>query len=591
VTGKTPATTKILEETSLPLGFSLTPHAQTADLSKTKQDDHIEKVLSSFQNCQNVEEDKVENYTKFSQQKNFPVKESLVAKCTHCGAFINPYSPFLSEMSVLCCICRKVFEIDYETQREARFQATDNNLLPEDKHEYWNHIKRERSAINKCNEKLVELSVPVCSSKSIEKNGGVTSEDIYSIPASSCPPLLAILVDGTSYDAQYYDLIRKAIARLLETNSSHHFKETCMGIFVMTKGGGLSVFDLKSNGELKHVWVDISKFHKKMSNFPFIGRFFERFKTNSSTRVSESLSEILDIDRIFVPLKSKTSRLYIEKALDMLADSAISRSLEYCQNMKDSIREESNSYLGESIHAILKFLGDVNAYHPGMKICMSDEDFVPSDIDKFMYAGGKIMCFLAGPPIELQPESAVSLKRYRGKVGMGGFGGCCTQIGKRFSSETADEEEILGGYKAYYRNGNETRVDQSMIGDNINGDILTLNQKSELNNPLEYNTALDIYFDNLSTRCGRAALALEIFAIVDDGTFAGLPFMRFLTEKTGGLGPLVISLSQHKCDSLNKTNYNTLAASILCKEVFTRSPWVRYVLLCLSVNVFLNQAD
>jgi len=230
VTETIPATRDMIEESPIPLGFAITPYASRPDLftfsthetiypSSNKQDSHINFAL--------------------------PMKASLVARCTHCGAPINPSSSLISLETALCALCGQTFLITYESQTEARNRA--ESLLLGRKKKYTHKDEEEQQykqrwtgqrVLEECNHAAIEYSLPLIYIR--DNQATDTYTPIYSLPVSACPPLLALLIDGTSTDALYYNTLSSTLTQWLLLHHSEK-KGTRIGMFILTRNGGLSV--------------------------------------------------------------------------------------------------------------------------------------------------------------------------------------------------------------------------------------------------------------------------------------------------------------------------------------------------------------
>jgi hypothetical protein len=378
-------------------------------------------------------------------------------------------------------------------------------------------------------------------------------QEIYALPCQVCPPLLAIFIDGSSTDKQYYKYISTSLNNLLQSKEKNGgFKGTRVGIFIMTNGGGLSVFDLsKIGGHLKQCWtpetpLELNKRHFHSSNV----------QKNTDYEVVP-LSSFMSPQDIFVSLDTDVSRACVENVLREIADSSIMIE-QACQ------RENSNTNptsvrgvsLGSSIQYFLEFMETVG-YHPGeMQLQELTEDPSPKFADaKFCYAGGKIMCFLADAPHEIGP---LELDR-RGNIGLGGFGGSCAVPGKRFQ-QNLDEINTSQNQVA-----NENDIEAGVRGE-ISSNANTFN-----NDQLPPTLYKDVeeFYSFLGTSCGYNAFSVELFALSNHENtkgkekYFGIPLLRLLSDRSGGCGPLIVM-------------YNTdLESDLLTKELISRSPWSR----------------
>ena len=173
------------------------------------------------------------------------------------------------------------------------------------------------------------------------------------------------------------------------------------------------------------------------------------------------------------------------------------------------------------------------------------------------------MCFLASPPAEIGPSQPGRKKN--GQIGMGGFGGTCAIVGKRFGGNSSIQTQQQ----------NEYDDPESVIVDAYTKDT----KKDEHILPCTAYTKVDDYFQDLGIQCATAAFGVEIFGLIDEveeqvkGVYFGFSLLRLLSDRSGGCGPLLVPLQKEL--KYNKNN------DILVKELVARSPWNRCVLLNL----------
>ena len=551
VTTKSPSSVEALEDSGLPFGFVLTPFAHRSAVSQGNDDifNQKRKVAKPSRNCD-----------------AFPTKASLIAKCTHCGSPLNPTCQILDCWRVLCTICGKTYGADFDSQRDARMQANgtfqprkdDEDELYYEEAEYRQRYSSKFRQEERC-DPVVEFSLPIMS---INNPSSRRDEDIYALPSNQCPPLLAIFIDGTSSDTEYYEKIAKTLQNLIDCDTDE-FKGSRIGIFVMTANGGLSVFDFTNpGGHIKHLWVNQCPLNL---NQDYLKHENNKWESEEEYNVA-SLVDLMTAEQIFAPLDG-IERSYVENALRELADSAIFMK-QACQ--RENARGDSGAYLGSTLQYFLEFMEEV-AYHPGemQKVNNNDGSSVAlSPHEKFIYAGGKIMCFLSKAPEEIGNEPIFGKN---GRPGRGGFGGACAEVGRRFGSVTNDTDQVsdcpendiddveAGGIKSGQVNGSSTSMQ--------NG-----SRSFEL--PPTKFLNVDEYYQDLGITCAIGAFGVELFALlrtddcVDENAekYFGIPLLRLLSDRSGGSGPLLISLdAQIGPDS----------DDVLLNEVIARCPWKR----------------
>lgn len=597
ITQLSPASKAASEATGLPFGFVLQPFANYAN---NKNDNATSNS--------NHNHDSNNRYN--DNHNSTIINEYLIAKCTKCGSPLNTTSDFISTWNALCHLCGYVFSLDYETQQNLRSRGNGGGT---DNDNYGQHYSsREEKYISRYtrafrNDELryetMEYSLPLFSitssstqSSLLKNNKYIHKEqppqenvhEIYSLPAAMCPPLLTILIDGTSTNPMYYNIISSSIQSLLnlKDDSNNSFKGCKLAIFIMTKNGGLSVFDLNSQfGHIKHLVVNRPLLRVNNDS----NKRFLSYANNDDEIDFIPLSEVMDINDVYVSLESDYTRSCIESALRVLADSIILNQA--CQRNHSNNDNEiyGGVYFGSTIQYILDFLKDV-AYHPGMYHMSKEMLYGNHDdgndghmcsnndaMNKLLYAGGKIMCFLAGPPHEIG-----SFPNSSGRIGTGGFGGTCSEIGKRFDSSTwKDSDDTYG--KIYDNKGDENDIeagnDAAFHGDGRSASESKSNVDDTPHTPY---SNLDTYYQNLGIECAHAAISVEIFGLIDqddnnrDRSYLGLPYLRLLSDRSGGNGPLILPLEYREHNMSD-------SSEILLKEFLGRAAIMRY-----KANFFPN---
>ena len=535
VTTKSPSSVEVLEDSGLPFGFVLTPFAHRSAISKGNDD-------------------------KFNQKRNsrscgaFPTKASLIAKCTHCGSPLNPTCNILDHWRILCTICGKCYDGGYQPR-----DKDENNTLPSEEAEYRKRYSSQGHR-EECHEPIVEYSLPLFS---MPNPSSRRKEDIYTLGSSHCPPLLAIFIDGTSSDTEYYKKIASTLQTLIDGDDSDQFKGSRMGIFIMTANGGLSAFDFTNpGGHIKHLWINPCPLEV---NHEYHNDQNQKWESQGEYDVA-SLADVMTAEQIFAPLDGN-GRSYIENALRELADSTISIQ-QACQRQDTSA--DSGVFLGSALQYFLEFIEDT-AYHPGEMQDMNENDDSPEAIkphDKFMYAGGKIMCFLSKAPDEIGHKEVIG---QNGRIGRGGSGGACAEVGRRFGASLSDANEQFHDHD---EDPNDVEAAGIQLPRKNETNIPSENRRQNFELPPTKYLKVDEYYQDLGITCAISAFGVEIFALcrnddskVDKGEiYFGIPLLRLLSDRSGGCGPLLVTFDAHIDSDPN---------DILLNEVISRCPWKR----------------
>lgn len=560
ITKISPASVETQEKTNLPFGFVLQPFAS------------FKKSQSNTNKLNN------DNNRKKTEVVAPPLKSYLLPKCTKCGAPLHPGAYFIDDLTVQCPYCGTDFRVDFESQLRSQGYSDESESINYEsrKEKYLNRLRRYGS-LEERRRRTVEYELPLLRVATKTTSTSASKQEIFSLPVSMCPPIITVIIDGTSKDPQYYKKICSSLQYLLDhgasiphpdtdrtNNNTKDFKGRRLGIFVMGSKGSLSVFDLKSpNAHLKHTRIGLSSSLKPNPKFKKEGQG-DGLVYQTENYDDIPLSDILDVENIYVPLDSDYSRSCIESAMRVLADTTILNQICLRNNHNNKSKVVvGETYLGSTIRYILDYFDEIG-YHPGMyqselslgtSSISSDGNVVEDDnaIQKFLYSGGKMICFLAGPPKEIGTSRNYNV----GQIGSGGFGGSCAEVGKRYSQSkfgpsssndvnegTADDIELGGG-------SHHVKEEKSSSSTTVVEECL----------PQVAYSNVDDYYQDLGVDCSYYAHSVEIFGLVnessmDDGKqhscYLGFNYLRLLNDRSGGNGPIVVSLSQASNDILER---------------------------------------
>ncbi len=306
------------------------------------------------------------------------------------------------------------------------------------------------------------------------------------LPAKACPPVWWIVLDASQSARSYW----RTVASLLESvDIPDHVHVGIVAAGTMQ----LSAWDLTS--DVPHVW-----------HTPF-----------SHPQISLTL----------VPADAMHSS-NIQAALRAIADAQPG-------TVGAASKDDSGMALGLAIEVILEFME--TATHPGQDIEI-DENI---DVNALRYAGGRILCLLGNPPLDIDFKIIESQPPY----GPGGVAGACSDPLTNKWEETDEHPEKEPT------------------------DWTPTNLKESVE-PMEPEDV----FQTLGTRCANAALGVDLFILVpeeiepqDDDyaveirPFYGLPLLHVLATTSGAPGPLLFGTK----------NEDSLKA--LKKELHARTPW------------------
>jgi hypothetical protein len=411
-----------------------------------------------------------------------------------------------------------------------------------------------------------------------------TSETTYwSLPAQICPPVCWFLLDGSCTNRAYWNTISHLLLQILQDIPPHVHIGVLLAATVPSKGSEeiattFSCLDLTS--PIPHMLQYVQYEAEEDDNN-------EPHGIDGAENGTETTSGGL-LDRMaLVPADS----LHLPNIL-----AAIRSLVDYDPSQLTTTQQAYtlSMPLGKAIESILDFMD--KARHPGqanLKSGNPSKDATSSLEDQILYAGGKIMTFLASCPTDLRGEDWRPLTRKsqpRTTVGLGGFGGAV----QRNVPMTNNNGSAANGH--HYENDepvNITSDEEAGYRKSANGDskAATLDTDMTPESLLDYYRApehVEAYLSELGTQCAESALGVDIFVLVqcqDDyaGTFGGvsddtveldvgLPFLRGLTDRSGAPGPLIFPLHQGYATPIGSNP----DMQRLRREVYARVPWGAY---------------
>ena len=436
----------------------------------------------------------------------------------------------------------------------------------------------------------------------------------YAVSARLCPPILLFLIDGTSYDQSYYDAVCQCLFKAIEDAPDY----ARVGLFLATENGSMSVFDL--SGSVPHL---------KHCSVPVQGRGGDDDKDDDGETTNlVPLVDVADLHDVIVPLCSY-HKSHVEAAIRALGDmtTVIGGACQHAGGSQRGIRANGRStgsiYLGASVEALLDYLCDGRAFHPdlfdkverdgrpittgmledwsmdirhGNNVYGNDDNSDDNRI--FRYAGGKIMCFLSGPTLEVGSQ----MDNSSGSFGTGGFGGSCAVIGRRFARadaavpyQTDSNDKQQAGDDDFDPEAGRTNVTNG-IQLNLNSDLAKKSTGDAAPKPEHSSATLrdaGIYFNGVGIRCAEAALGVEVFALSNHepswskqraSSAFGLSHLRLLSDRSGGCGPLLVDIGNYNdfsssisCERDGWDNSAGGTVGVLLREVSARCPWGRPV--------------
>ena len=412
---------------------------------------------------------------------NKPV--ACIPKCLHCGAPHPSKATHYrpNHLSVLICyLCGKSSPTRIEAQQEAR---AEEHL---DIHTYDTVISDASST---------EFQLPLYSS--LTSNNEPIS---WKLPAMACPPVWWIVLDGSCSNGSYWHSVGNVISNALEGIPPH----VHIGI-VAASSTTLSSWDLAS--QIPHV-------------------------LHSSQMSPASVDSLC-----LVPCDAlHLSR--IRSALRAVVDSYGGTG---GGNGVTTENKGTGMALGSSLETILEFMEQ--AVHPGARVRYQN-NLTASSESQLKYAGGKVLCLLSGPPVEIESHQRHSLQPYH----MGGIGGSCAPTIDKWqgcSNEPPPEVE-------------PTDMTPSNLIDYMSPLHVNIGEEETLQ-------LGDGYYQLLGAKFGQAGLGVDVVVVSpQDGntntTWFGLPFLRGLSDRSGAPGPVIVSTNPDQSETLQH-------------QIKVRTPW------------------
>ncbi|CAB9516646.1 sec23 sec24 transport family protein [Seminavis robusta] len=412
----------------------------------------------------------------------------------------------------------------------------------------------------------------------------------WSLPAKVCPPVCWFLLDGSCTHRSYWNTMAHLLPQVLEDIPPHVHVGILLAATVPSSGSEetattFSYMDLTSPMPhmLQYVQYEDEEDDDDDDDDDDNGQLFEN--GGLLDRMALVPADSLHLPNIHAAIRS---------LVDYDPSQLTTTQQAYTVSMP----------LGKTIESVLDYMD--RAHHPGQTDDIADEsekeDAASSFLeDHILYAGGKIMSFLASCPTDLRGEDWRPLTRKslpRTTVGLGGFGGV---VQKDAASPAAEKEDVTkpstngisnrisekkAKKKLFLRrhlHDEETGIRTSATGDDDDEeeDLDTDMTPSSL---LDYYRApehVEAYFTELGTQCAESALGVDIFVLVqpnDDGCEdsaeldVGLPFLRGLSDRSGAPGPLVFPVHQGYATPIS----NNPDIQRLKREVCARAPWGAY---------------
>jgi hypothetical protein len=487
--------------------------------------------------CEEEDDDNDDDATPFAK----PL--AAIPKCLHCGApHFSPQTHFRPQYSsqLLCYLCGKASSTVFVDQQDGR---SSEHLDVDTYDKSSRHELKTRG--NDDDVHTLDFRVPLESKRNHPQKPSLT----WQLPAMACPPVWWIIVDGT-------------------VGGSRKHSVAAVRNYWTTLGNTLQLA-LQDAPPHVHVGLLTATSHRLSS-----WKFTCQGGASSTPHVrhvpytyggGEAWNDLLSL----VPADA-LHKDAILAAVRAMVDGAATNGLFWENQTEEEKKEEPNDNLtgiplGLTLEILLDFMEQ--ATHPGQQF---DRDNSHDDAQEqqqqqpLHYAGGKILCLLGNPPMEIVPSSSESsmAKTDQPPFYQGGVAGAC------FVADNENRWSI-----------DPMRVHGEQDTDDTDPTDLTAQNLKDYGMPLEP----EDMFQTIGKRCANAALGVDVIVLVpeveptgvpskSDKTnipWYGLPLLRVLSDTSGAPGPLMFGTA-HDLDS-----DTTLSPSMdtLHDNIMARTPW------------------
>ena len=319
----------------------------------------------------------------------------------------------------------------------------------------------------------------------------------WKLPAMACPPVWWIVLDGTCSNGGYWNSVENVISKALEDIPPY----VHIGI-VAASSTTLSSWDLAT--QIPHV-------------------------LHSSQTSSASVDSLCLVPCDALHLSS------IRAALRAVVDSCGGN---YGAN---DAPLGTGMALGSTLETILEFMDQ--AVHPGARIHDKNNPMTGAG-SPLKYAGGKVLCLLSGPPVEIESHQRHSPQPYF----MGGVGGSCAPTVDKWQGCSHDPPP----------ENEPTDMTPSNLADYMSPLQVDIGEEETL-------LLGDDYYQLLGTKFGNAGFGVDVVVVSpqdanSNTTWFGLPFLRGLSDRSGAPGPVIASAGYDH-------------SAMLEQQIIVRTPW------------------
>jgi hypothetical protein len=337
----------------------------------------------------------------------------------------------------------------------------------------------------------------------------------WQLPAMACPPVWWIVVDGTVSPSthgveaanNYWNTLGSALEKALDDVPPH----VHVGMVTATTSrlACWDFMDASSSDEGCSILAQVK-------HYPY--------------SLLESEASFAACDLSLVPADDCYKPGILE-AIQTMVQAGISGTF-YVDNQmkadetKEGDVEQSNIMsgfpLGTTIEVLLQFMEQ--AMHPGREDNSTNNETLEGSASAMRYAGGKILCLIGSPPMEITPLSddcmaTVSQPLFH----QGGAAGACF----------VDDDRLKW----------KSTQPQQDVDNDVDPTDMTATNLKDYAKPLEPEEV----FEKIGKKCARAALGVDLMVLVPESNelsrstipWYGLPLLRVLSDTSGAPGPLM----------------------------------------------------
>jgi len=611
VTQRFPASQDVWEDSNLPFACVLTP---LADNSTTNSNGTTASTTSNTE----------------PQATLFPVHPPLltrIAKCLHCGAphpsqqthyrpgrsittstdsFLEHHGNSNSNSNnsasfLFCYLCGRDSSTSLREQQLAR-KSVDGDLSAPDpalgssstgSSSSTNSSIRQpyslaTSNTNKTANHTFALPLRLLSQQQQQQQQQPVT---YSIPATQCPVLWFVVLDGSCVQRRYWHAASQLLSKACRDMPAHVHVSIVMASSTTQstpENNNSSNSSSSSPDTIKDHTVaseTVLAVYQLASSVPHVLHYTDHTVVDETDLMQALLQSLVPADGAHQSHILAAARSLMDyTGSSGSGSSSISTGSSSTGSDAATTTTSRNMPLGWTIQMILEALQS-SAQPVGQRRVVATQD----DPDKsgntndtgtgsgssspvLPYAGGRIMALLADRPADLTALGVRDKRRKSRPVaaGMGGFGGrIVAEPGERFGNNNHN-----GDYSNHDAADSAATLDIEGGGSGSGGRVAAGKSPKEsdltADHLLEHYRpppGVEAYFSDLGAECAQKALGVDVLLLVDSSDEEetipdfGLPLFSCLADRSGAPGPLLFDLNDPE------------SAARLEREFTARTPW------------------